>query len=128
MMDMDKLISNVLRTGVIISLILILIGTVLLFADNGSNSFTMAQIINVNSKINSSIFSIAGMVNGLFSLQGADFILLGIIVLILTPITRVITSVLSFLYERNWLYVIITVIVFIDIMVAIFIVPVILGH
>lgn len=127
-MDMDKLISNVLRTGVIISLILILIGTVLLFADNGSNSFTMAQIINVNSKINSSIFSIAGMVNGLFSLQGADFILLGIIVLILTPITRVITSVLSFLYERNWLYVIITVIVFIDIMVAIFIVPVILGH
>jgi uncharacterized membrane protein len=128
MMDMDKLISNVLRTGVIISLILILIGTVLLFADNGSNGFTMAQIINVNSKINSSIFSIAGMVNGLFSLQGADFILLGIIVLILTPITRVITSVLSFLYERNWLYVIITVIVFIDIMVAIFIVPVILGH
>jgi uncharacterized membrane protein len=61
-------------------------------------------------------------------LQGADFILLGIIVLILTPITRVITSVLSFLYERNWLYVLITVIVFIDIMVAIFIVPVILGH
>jgi uncharacterized membrane protein len=128
MMEMNDVIAYVLRIGVVISVILILVGTVLLFLQGSSNGFTIGELASTGSKINSSLFSFSDIVNGLLSYQGLDFMLIGIIVLIITPIARVIASVLSFMYERNWLYVVITLIVFIDIMVAIFVVPGLLGH
>ncbi len=128
MMEMDDVIAYVLRIGVVISVILILIGAVLLFLQGGSNGFTIGELASTSSKINSSLFSFSDIMNGLLSYQGLDFILLGLIVLIITPIARVVASVLSFMYERNWLYVVITLIVFIDILVAIFVVPGLLGH
>ena len=128
MMEMNDVIAYVLRIGVVISVILILVGTVLLFLQGSSNGFTIGELASTGSKINSSLFSFSDIVNGLLSYQGLDFILIGIIVLIITPIARVIASVLSFTYERNWLYVVITLIVFIDILIAIFVVPGLLGH
>ncbi len=127
-MEMDDVIAYVLRIGVVISVICILIGAMLLFLQGGSNGFAIGELASTSSKINSSLFSFSDIINGILSYQGLDFILLGLIVLIITPIARVIASVLSFMYERNWLYVIITLIVFIDILVAIFIVPGLLGH
>ena len=128
MMEMNDVIAYVLRIGVVISVILILVGTVLLFLQGSSNGFTIGELASTGSKINSSLFSFSDIVNGLLSYQGLDFMLIGIIVLIITPIARVIASVLSFMYERNWLYVVITLIVFIDILIAIFVVPGLLGH
>ena len=127
-MEMNDVIAYVLRIGVVISVILILVGTVLLFLQGSSNGFTIGELASTGSKINSSLFSFSDIVNGLLSYQGLDFMLIGIIVLIITPIARVIASVLSFMYERNWLYVVITLIVFIDILIAIFVVPGLLGH
>ena len=98
-MDMDRLISNVLRIGVVLSLILIIIGTLLLFVNNGSSGFPLSEIINVNSKINSSQFSLSDIINGIASFQGINFILLGIVVLVITPIARVVCSIFAFLYE-----------------------------
>ena len=128
MMEMNDVIAYVLRIGVVISVILILVGTVLLFLQGSSNGFTIGELASTGSKINSSLFSFSDIVNGLLSYQGLDFMLIGLIVLIITPIARVIASVLSFMYERNWLYVVITLIVFIDILIAIFVVPGLLGH
>ncbi len=127
-MEMNDSIAYVLKIGVVISIILIMIGAVLLFLQGSSNGFPIGELASTSSKINSSMFSFSDMINGLLSYQGLDFMLLGIIVLIITPIARVIASVLSFIYERNWLYVVITLIVFINIMVAIFVVPGLLGH
>ena len=107
-MEMDDVIAYVLRIGVVISVILILVGAVLLFLQGGSNGFTIGELASTSSKINSSLFSFSDIMNGLLSYQGLDFILLGLIVLIITPIARVVASVLSFMYERNWLYVVIT--------------------
>ena len=53
---------------------------------------------------------------------------MGIIILIATPITRVLLSIFGFLFERNWLYVAITIIVFLDLMVAIFVIPGLIAH
>ena len=128
MMEINDSIAYVLRIGVVVSIILTIIGAVLLFLHGSSNGFPIGELASTSSKINSSMFSLSDIINGLLSYQGLDFILLGIIVLIITPILRVITSVISFMYERNWLYVVITLIVFIDIMVAIFVVPGLLGH
>ena len=43
--------------------------------------------------------------------QGSALIQLGLLVLIATPIARVILSVFVFLYERDWPYVFITLVV-----------------
>jgi uncharacterized membrane protein len=127
-MDMNDAIAYVLRAGVILSLILIIIGALLLFANNGSSGFSMNEITNVNTKINSSIFSLQDLESGILAYQGLDFILLGMVVLIATPATRVLSSVFAFIYEKNWIYVVITLIVFINLMVAVLVVPGMLGH
>jgi uncharacterized membrane protein len=127
-MDMNDAISYVLRFGVVASVLLVSVGTILLFADNGSNGFSLSQIANVNAGINSAVITVPAIISGLSALQGIDFVLLGLMVLMATPVTRVFLSIFAFLYDRNWIYVIITAIVFIDLMIAVFIVPSLLAH
>lgn len=127
-MDMNYAISYVLRIGVVASLLLVTIGVILLYINNGSNGFTLSQISGVNSGINSAGFSTSGIIGGLYAHQGLDFILLGLIVLMATPIVRVFLSIFAFLYKKNWVYVLITSIVFIDLLIAIFIVPKLIIH
>ena len=127
-MDMNDAISYVLRFGVVASVLLVSVGTILLFADNGSNGFSLSQIANVNAGINSAVITVPAIISGLSALQGIDFVLLGLMVLMATPVTRVFLSIFAFLSERNWIYVIITAIVFIDLMIAVFIVPSLLAH
>lgn len=57
---------------------------------------------------------------------GNYLLVLGIAVLFATPVVRVFLSIFSFAMERNWLYAAITLIVFIDILVALFVVPALL--
>ena len=127
-MDMEKAISAILRTGLVLCVILLAIGSMLLFAKGGGGGISLGQITAANSAVNSSKFSIDQIIAGLFRLDGISFILLGLIVLMATPIARVLISIFAFLYEENWLYFVITAIVFINLMVAIFIVPLILVH
>ncbi len=54
---------------------------------------------------------------------GYELMVLGIFILFSTPIARVLLSIFSFAMERNRIYIAITVVVFIDIMFAIFVVP-----
>lgn len=127
-MEINDAISYVLRIGVVASSLLIILGTVLLFIGNGSNGFSLSEIASANTQINSSMFSISDIISGTFVYQGMDFMLLGLMVLIATPVVRVLLSIFAFLHERNWLYAAITLIVFIDLMVAVLIVPGLLTH
>lgn len=127
-MEINDTISYVLITGVVASLLFVVAGVALIFANNGSNGFTLGEIANGHVVVGQSMFSAAEISQGIFALQGADFVLLGLIVLIATPVVRVLMSVLVFAYERNRLYAAITLIVFVDLMVAVFIVPGLLAH
>jgi uncharacterized membrane protein len=122
-MDMNYVISYVLRIGVVASVLLVSAGFILLFVNNGSNGLALSQIASANSGINSSIFTVPAIIGGIFAYQGIDFILLGLIVLMATPVTRVFFSIFAFLYNKNWIYAVITLIVFIDLMIAVFVVP-----
>jgi len=61
--------------------------------------------------------------SSLTNLNGLAFILLGLIVLMATPILRVAIGIAQFAHERNWLYTFITAIVFMNLMLAIFVIP-----
>ena len=113
-MELEKAIGITLELGVALSAVLIFIGIFLTFA-NGS----WGDLPGVSS----STFSFAQIVSGLFQLDGTSFIFMGLIALIATPITRVLLSIFGFFFERNWPYVVITMIVFINLMVAIFVIP-----
>ncbi len=52
-----------------------------------------------------------GIFSGMLSLNAASLIQVGVIALILTPIMRVLHSLIDFLKERDWLYATITSIV-----------------
>lgn len=126
-MGMEEAISFELRIGTLISVILIAIGAALLFLHNGSGSLSLNAIATSNSLINSAGFDVPAVISAVEGLQGLGFIFLGLVVLIATPIIRVLLSILFFAEESNWLYVIITLIVLFDLLLAIFVVPGLIG-
>jgi Predicted membrane protein len=126
-MDINDAISLALRVGVLLSAAIILIGVALVFVHQGSNGFSLSQIATPNSRVNSSIFQPSEVMEGLSKLNGLDYVYLGLMVLIATPIIRVVLGIAQFVKEGNKLYTIITVIVLFNLMLAIFILPVILS-
>ena len=126
-MDINYAIGLALRVGVLLSAAIILIGVVLVFAHQGSNGFSLSQIAAPNSRVNSSVFQPSEVIGGLSKLNGLDYVYLGLMVLIATPIIRVVLGIAQFAKERNKLYTVITVIVLFNLMFAIFILPVILS-
>jgi uncharacterized membrane protein len=110
--------SGALRYGVLTSIAFILAGLALLLARGGA-----ADVLGTNSPLNTSTISPAAVASGLTSQDPPSLILLGLMLLIATPILRVALGIASFARERDWLYVLITSIVFVNLMIAIFVLP-----
>jgi uncharacterized membrane protein len=105
--SMEITISNFLRIGVTGSAVVILIGLMLL-------------LISGNSGYSGETFptTVTAIIHGLFLLKPHAIILTGLLLLILTPVFRVMVSVLTFGRERDYLYVGITSIVFIVLIIG----------
>ncbi len=121
--DIEKAISYSLITGVIISSGLIILGLAFIFAQGGAGPYGFAQISSFTSAVNSKTFGVNEVFSGLSAFNGISYIYLGIMVLIVTPIMRVILLIFQFLYERNRLYFIISVIVLFNMLFALLLLP-----
>jgi len=121
--DQDSVSSYILKTGVISSITLILVGIALLFIKDGGMGYTLSQIssYNVNLHINSAILNLSKLPSGLYHLDGVYFISLGLWILVFTPVSVVVTAIVAFIWERNKLYVILSAIVLFNLMFAIFV-------
>jgi len=86
----------------------------------------LQQLSNPRSLINTSLVSPAQVLSGSAGLNGMDVILLGLIVLIATPVLRVAIGIVQFARERNYIYIIITSIVLFNLFFAIFIIPILI--
>jgi len=91
----NSVISGVLLFGVVTSLILILIGSILLMGNRN-------QSIQVGP---------SGLIDGILKIQPYSIINLGIVVLLLTPAARVIAAGISFAVERDYRYIAISALV-----------------
>lgn len=91
----NTVISKVLLTGVIISLVLILLGSILVMTHPNAS-------IQIGPN---------GMIAGILKMQPYSIINLGIIALLLTPAARVIAAGISFAVERDYRYVAISALV-----------------
>jgi uncharacterized membrane protein len=120
---MQEGIGFTLRFGVAISVLLVIAGLALMFADGGGGGYTLSQIASTSSRVNTSLFSLSAIAAAAQNLDGLGFVLLGLVVLVATPIARVVLSIAAFASERSLLYTAITLIVLINLLVALLIVP-----
>jgi uncharacterized membrane protein len=114
--DFQTIIGNLLRYGVWISLSVAFIGGIVYLIHNGSQ----IEDYSVFKENDRNIFEvIAAIYNGAIQGNGESLIFTGIILLFLTPVLRVLLSLFSFLLEKDYLYVGITLIVIAIIIISI---------
>ncbi len=116
----DTIISWALKIGVVVSLCLIVAGTMIVFIHNGSNGFSLNTLSNMdsNTAVNSSEIHLLDIASGVASLSGMYIIALGLWVLIFTPISVVAISFVNFTYGKNRLYMFMSAVVLFNLFLA----------
>lgn len=105
--DIQVILGTLLRVGVISSMFVVFIGAVIYLLGNHSNLIDYAKFDSVKSGLS----SMTAVFSGLKDMDGAAIVQFGTLLLIFTPIARVVFSIFSFLMERDYLYVLIGLIV-----------------
>ena len=108
----ELLLSNVLRGGVITSLGVILAGTLVSFFHHPEYVSSPQELARLTQAGAAFPHTIRDGVAGLAELRGQAIVVLGLLVLIATPVVRVAVSIVLFLEERDGTYAAITAIVF----------------
>ncbi|NNN19905.1 MAG: DUF1634 domain-containing protein [Acidimicrobiaceae bacterium] len=109
----ELIISGVLRIGVLLSLSIVIIGVVVAFASKpGVYLHTNATNKSLLSRSSAYPHSISTVFSGLAHLQGEAIIVFGLIILLATPMLRVLVSAFIFAFQRDRYFVPITVFVF----------------
>jgi uncharacterized membrane protein len=107
--SMNRAISSVLRVGVILSAAVIVLGTLLLLSkEQGSD--VSGLLTYFPSQIPHGAFPVdfQSLADGLLSLDPYAVIQLGVIVLVATPVSRVVTSIIIYSTQKDWTYVSVT--------------------
>ncbi len=108
----EVVISTILRAGVFASAAVIAIGAVLTLLRHPSFIASPRELHDLKTAAGAFPHSFKDIVTGLRLLHGQAFASLGLLLLILTPVTRVGASILIFLAQRDRLYTLITSVVF----------------
>lgn len=96
-------ISIVLRVGVMLSVFVVIVGLVMMFAHNGDyvalhGGISYRELTSVTTPFP---HSFDALWHSIAAGEGQGIVLLGILILILTPVLRVAVGVVSFLYEKD---------------------------
>ncbi|MCE5328464.1 MAG: DUF1634 domain-containing protein [Planctomycetaceae bacterium] len=106
-------LSYLLRTGVALSMMLVLTGVVLLFVrhpDDLSQARNLPGLVAPGAEFPHTVGQVIRQFDGV---SGRAVASLGLLVLIATPVLRVAVSVVAFALERDWTYVALTMLVLI---------------
>jgi uncharacterized membrane protein len=108
----ELLISNLLRMGVILSLALVVFGTVVSFTQHPEFLSERSFFGGSSAPRSPILHSLSNVGAGLMAFKGEAIVTLGILLLIATPVIRVGVSIFAFIYQRDRLYTLITATVF----------------
>ncbi len=100
----ERAVSVVLRTGVLVSAVIVCLGLALLAVKGLPRDLRIDAAISFPR-------SLSAVMAGLVALDPASIVMLGLATLIATPFARVAVSIVAFALERDWRYVIITALV-----------------
>ena len=103
----EAIIGDLLRAGVVFSGAIVLIGGLVYLIHQGNT----VPHYGVFHSEPSDLRSITGIVLDALARRGRGIIQLGLLCLIATPVARVLFSIFAFAVQRDWLYVVVTLIV-----------------
>jgi uncharacterized membrane protein len=106
----ELLISHVLRGGVVLGAIVIGVGLVAFYARYGLNPSAMIANVYPHSLDQ----TLLGLAHG----TPQAIMVLGLLILLATPVVRVAVSIVAFALERDWTYVAITALVLLILLVS----------
>ena len=104
---MDEIMGRLLRTGVILAAVFVLAGGVVYLVRH-PEPVTDYRVFQGEPE---ELRTVPGIIHEALALHGRGLIQFGLLILIATPIARVAFSVVAFLYQRDWTYVLITMVV-----------------
>ncbi len=103
----EIIVGHLLRTGVILAASVVLIGGVLYLSRHGHEVPDYATFHGESENLKRPL----DIIQGVMQLNARAIIQLGLLLLIATPVARVLFSAIAFAIERDGMYVVITLIV-----------------
>lgn len=103
----DEIMGMLLRTGVVLAAAIVFVGG-LVYLMRHRVPVTNYRVFSGEPE---ELRTISGIFREALAFHGRGLIQLGLLILIATPVARVAFSFFAFLYERDWTYVIVTVLV-----------------
>lgn len=107
----ELLIGSLLRGGVVISLTVVVAGVLLSFIHHADYVSSPSELQRLTRPGAAFPHTLRDVGNGLRELRGQSVVMVGLLLLIATPVMRVAVSTLIFIHERDWTFVAITSIV-----------------
>jgi uncharacterized membrane protein len=104
---MDQIMAILLRSGVLVAASLVFIGGVIYLSRHDLPAINYRVFQGEPQELR----TVGGILRKAAKFHGRGLIQLGLLVLIATPVARVLFSVFAFIYEKDWTYVTITMIV-----------------
>ena len=105
--QMDVIIGNLLRSGVVLSALIVLFGAVIYLLRHGHSPTEYRMFRGEPTDLR----SVRGILRDALALRGRGIIQLGLLFLIATPVARVAFSIFGFAEERDRMYVVVASIV-----------------
>ena len=105
--DVDQLLGNLLRIGVVVATIVAAVGGVLYLSQHGLESADHRTFQSEPADLR----SLGAIVRSALALRSPAIIQLGLVLLIATPVARVAMSLVAFILQRDRVYVVVTSIV-----------------
>jgi uncharacterized membrane protein len=103
----EEIIGNLLRAGVIISASVVLLGGIVYLVRHGEETPDYRFFVGAPADLRGA----SGIVADALTFSGRGIIQLGLLLLVATPVARVVYSVVAFALQGDWTYVVITLIV-----------------
>ncbi len=103
--DLNQSVGNLLRLGVMVSVVISLLGFAKLFSEGFEMPTDYSRLEVPDHEIWSAFFS------ALMRLEGIAIIQLGILMLIFTPLLRIIFAMVGYFREKDYTYVVISLLV-----------------
>lgn len=104
---MEVVMGTLLRVGVITAASVVLIGAVLFFIQHPRTTFTFKNFSGEPARLR----NLSDIIREAFELKSRAVIQFGLLLLIATPIARVVLSLVGFTLEKDRIYIVVTFIV-----------------
>lgn len=103
----EQMVGNLLRIGVFIAAAVTVAGGIAFMIHHGS----LVPDHSVFRGQPEMLSTLTGVIAGAIALEPAAIVQLGIVLLIATPVARVLLTLIAFAIQRDWMYVLISAIV-----------------